>query len=129
MEAVVSKAEYDKLEARYNALEHRFKQLLKLVHGSKSERFAPAYAVPLSLPNVAEQMELFEGGADAGAEEVEKQKITYERCKKKKHPGRTKLPEHLPVRRVPLEPEEDMAGMTKIGEEITRKVDYTPGTL
>lgn len=125
MEAVVSKAEYDKLEARYNALEHRFEQLLKLVHGFKSERFVPASA--------PEQMELFEGGADVldsvGTEEVEKQEITYERRKKKKHPGRTKLPDHLPVRQEIIEPEEDTTGMVKIGEEITRKVEHTPGTL
>jgi transposase len=74
-------------------------------------------------------MELFEQGADAGAVEVEKQKISYERSKKKAHPGRTKLPDHLPVRRIPVEPDEDTTGMIKIGEEITRKVDYMPGTL
>ena len=117
----VSKADFDALQAKYDALEHRFEQLLKLVYGSKSERFAPASA--------PEQMELFEQGADAGAVEVEKQKISYERSKKKAHPGRTKLPDHLPVRRIPVEPDEDTIGMIKIGEEITRKVDYMPGTL
>jgi transposase len=80
-------------------------------------------------------MELFKQGADAGtsaalsrtAVEVEKQKITYERKKGKKYPGRTPLPEHLPVRRVPIEPEEDTSGMIKIGEEITRKVEHITG--
>ncbi len=33
------------------------------------------------------------------------------------------------ARQVFLEPDEDTTGMVKIGEEITRKVDYTPGTL
>jgi transposase len=124
MEATVSKAEYDLLKAKYNALEHRFEQLLKLIHGSKSERFAPASA--------PEQMTLWdeEQGEAAGAEEETKENVPgYARKKKKAHPGRTPLPEHLPVRQVFLKPKEDTTGMTKIGEEITRKVDYTPGTL
>ena len=121
MEEMISKAKYDDLEAKYHALQHQLDQLRRLIFASKSERFVPASA--------PEQMELFEGGGDAGAEEVEKQKITYERRKKKKHPGRTKLPEHFPVRQEIIEPEEDTTGMTKIGEEITRKVEFTPATL
>jgi transposase len=121
MELTVSKAEYDILLAKYNALEHRFEQLLKLIHGSKSERFAPASA--------PEQLALFDTVADAGAVEVEKQTITYERKKSKVHPGRTALPDHLPVRQVIIEPEENTAGMVRIGEEISRKVDYVAAVL
>ena len=129
MEATVSKAEYDELKAENNALRHRLEQLERLIFSAKSERFTPA--------STPEQMELFGQAAAAGtsaalsrtAQEVEKQKITYERTKKKAHPGRAKLPDHLPVRREIIEPEEDTSDMVKIGEEITRKVDYTPGTL
>jgi len=124
MEATVPKAEYDLLKAKYNALEHRFEQLLKLIHGSKSERFAPASA--------PEQMTLWdeEQGEAAGAEEETKEHVPgYARKKKKAHPGRTPLPEHLPVRRIIIEPEEDTTGMVKIGEEITRKVDYIKAVL
>jgi len=121
MEVMISKAEYDKLEGKYNALRHELDQLKRLIFASKSERFAPATA--------PEQMELFGEGADAGAVEETKEQITYERKKKRKHPGRTKLPDHLPVRQEIIEPDEDTTGMVKIGEEITRKVDYTPGSL
>lgn len=41
---ITPKREVDELEAKYNSLEHRFEQLLKLVHGVKNERFAPASA-------------------------------------------------------------------------------------
>ena len=121
MEATVSKAKYDAAIAQINALKHQLDQLRRLIFASKSERFVPASA--------PEQMELFEQGADAGAVEVEKQKITYERKKGKKHPGRTPLPEHLPVRRIVIEPDEDTSGMTCIGEEITRKVEYIEAVL
>ena len=120
VEAIISKARYDELEAKYNSLEHRFDQLLKLVHGVKNERFAPASA--------PEQMALWDEGANAGAEEVEKQTVTYER-KKKAHPGRTKLPDNLPVEEVIIEPEEDTTGMVEIGEEVTETLDYKPDKL
>ena len=120
MEAMVSKADYDKLEAKYNALELRFEQLLKLVYGAKTERFAPASA--------PEQMALWDEGEGAGTEEVEKEKISYER-KKKAHPGRTKLPDNLPVEEIVIEPEEDTTGMIEIGKEITETLDYKPGKL
>ena len=120
---MISKAEYDaamlEKDGQINALRHRLEQLERLIFAAKSERFAPA--------SPPEQMELFEGGA--GAVEVEKQKITYERRKQTAHPGRLPLPDHFPVRREVIEPEEDTTGMVKIGEEITRKVDYTPGKM
>lgn len=128
VEAMISKAEYDALsdenleqKRQINQLRHELDQLKRLIFASKSERF-----VPSSTP---EQMALWDQDGDAGTEEVEKQKITYERKKKKAHPGRTPLPDHLPVRQLVLDPEEDTTGMVKIGKEITRKVDYTPGTL
>ncbi|TXF81078.1 IS66 family transposase, partial [Neolewinella aurantiaca] len=114
-------AENKELREQNASLRHRLEQLERLIFAAKSERFAPASA--------PEQMELFERSADAGAVEETREQITYERKKKKKHPGRTPLPEHLPVRRVIVEPDEDTTGMTQIGEEITRKVEYVEAVL
>uniref|UniRef100_UPI003F71D8D5 transposase n=1 Tax=Algoriphagus sp. TaxID=1872435 RepID=UPI003F71D8D5 len=44
------------------------------------------------------------------------------------HPGRTKLPEHLPVEEIELYPEGDLSAMTCIGKEITEELDYIPGS-
>lgn len=131
MGATVSKAEYDFLQdqnleqkRQIGALRHELDQLKRLIFGAKSERF-----VPVATP--AEQMALF--GTEAPSDEAtgEKEKISYERRKRRSnpHPGRTPLPDHLPVRQEIIEPEEDTSGMTRIGKDITRKVDYTPGTL
>ncbi len=114
-------AENQALKEQNTALRHELDQLKRLIFASKSERFAPASA--------PEQMALWDQGANAGAEDGPKEQITYTRKKKKKHPGRTPLPDHLPVRQIIIEPDEDTTGMVKIGEEITRKVDHTPGTL
>jgi transposase len=125
MEATISKAEYDAAMAEKDGqiaiLRHELDQLKRLIFASKSERFVPA-----SLPD---QMALWDDSPEPGAAPEETEKITYERKKKKAHPGRTPLPEHLPVRREIIEPEEDTSGMVQIGEEVTRKVDYTPGIL
>lgn len=113
-------AENKELKAQNASLRHRLEQLERLIFAAKSERHAPATA--------PEQMALWDQGADAGAKEETKEQITYTR-KKKAHPGRAKLPEHLPVRRIDVPVEFDVTDMVKIGEEITRKVNYIPGKL
>jgi len=124
MEATISKAEYEAAMAEKDGqiatLRHELDQLKRLIFASKSERFVPA-----TLP---EQMALWDDPQSEPAS-TETEKITYERKKPKVHPGRTPLPDHLPVRREIIEPKEDTTGMVRIGEEITRKVDYTPGIL
>jgi len=121
VEAVVPKAKYDALEARFNALEHQFKQLLKLMNGAKSERF-----VPTVTPG---QISLFEPGpAEVPASQTEH--ISYDRKKQStKREGVRQLPNHLPVEEHVLEPAEDTTGLKCIGQEITDTIDYQPGRL
>ncbi|WP_267740847.1 IS66 family transposase, partial [Myroides injenensis] len=59
-------------------------------------------------------------------EEVIKQEITYSR-EKKKHPGRAKLPNHLPVEEIEIHPEGDLSDKVCIGKETTDVLDYVPG--
>ena len=126
MQTTISKAEYDAAMAEKDgqiaALRHELDELRRLIFAAKSERFVPAVT--------PQQMSLWE--EDVVQTETElgsTQQISYERKTPKAHPGRTPLPEHLPVRREIIEPEEDTTGMVKIGEEVTRKVDYRPGVL
>lgn len=126
---MISKAEHDaamrEKEGQLNALRHELDQLKRLIFGTSSERFVPA--------SPPEQLALWNSGsATAPAqEEAAKENISYERRKPRRqpHPGRTPLPEHLPVRREVIEPAEDTTGLVKIGEDVTRKVDYRPGKL
>ena len=121
MEATVPKAKYDELVANYNVLKHELETLKRLIFASKSERH---------VPTADEQMSLWNQEEKTGQTEAEKQTVTYQRGKQKKaHPGRAALPEHLPVRRQVIEPDEDTTGMVEIGQDVTRKVEYIPGEL
>lgn len=113
-------SQIDALKAENTALRHELDQLKRLVFGARSERFVPA------LP--PEQLSLFGIGEKAIQLPEPTEKITYER-KKKKHPGRTELPDNIPVEEVVIEPSEDTSDMDFIGEEITETVDYRPGVL
>ena len=127
---MVSIAEYEALKAENTQLKFRLEQLERVLFGSKSERF-----VSEQIP--AEQLNMFaEVAAEQAVAELEeepvKEIITYERNKpvaKKKHPGRTAIPEHFPVDEEVIEPEEDTTGMVKIGEERSEWVEYTPASL
>ncbi|MEO7906098.1 MAG: IS66 family transposase [Saprospiraceae bacterium] len=115
---------FEKYEAettsRIQQLEHQLAQLHKMIFGSKRERF-------VSEEN-PQQLSLFPSEV-LSETAVTKQHIEYDRKTPKKHPGRTELPDHLPVEVVVIEPEEDTTGMKRIGEEITETLEYTPGSL
>ena len=131
MEATVSRAEYEaairQKQGQIDALRHELDQLKRLIFAAKSERFVPTAPPP-------EQMALWqqEKTKEQQQDEPLQKKISYERrkTKRKPHPGRTPLPEHLPVRQIRVEPAgQDTSDLIEIGQDITRKVDYTPGKL
>jgi len=122
-EIIVSKeAEIVSKEAENTVLKTEIAYLKKMLYGSKTERYKSEVD--------SNQLNLF--GNDEQAEDAQqgevKETISYER-KKKKHPGRNPLPDHLPVEEIILEPEEDVTGLKKIGEEITETLKYTPASL
>jgi len=97
-------------------------QLKRLVFGQRRERFVENLD--------PQQLTLFEdSNAAEGYAWVPKQHIEYDRKLPKKHPGRTALPDHLPVEEIIIEPDEDITGMKRIGEEITETLEYTPASL
>jgi transposase len=121
MEAMVSKAEYDELKAKYEALRHELDQLKRLILGSKQERFVPTQQPEQLSLELGEQVP-----AQSAVETTET--ITYQR-RKKAHPGRTALPDNIPTEEIIIEPEADTTRMKLIGQKVTETVDYRPGVL
>ena len=102
-------------------LKYKMEQLLRELYGQKRERFENRDNNQLPLPFEAEPEE------QQKIDERATQEITYQRKKRKKnHPGRMPLPDHLPVEEIVIEPEVDTTDMVRIGEEVTEELEYTP---
>jgi len=107
-------------------LKYEIAQLKRLIFGGKRERFVPE-AIP------ANQGNLFADTIEHSKENISDTSATTTTIKqhkrKKNHTGRNKIPEHLPVQEIVIEPQEDTTGMQKIGEEVTETLEYTPASL
>jgi len=90
----------------------------RMQFGQKRERFEDPAQLEIPLELEKEVLEK--------QEETIKQEITYSR-ENKKHPGRAKLPEILPVEEIEIYPNEDLSDKICIGKEITDVFDYVPG--
>lgn len=123
-EALINQQE-QKLQKQSEQLEQqkfKYAQLLKLIYGSSTERFIPT-------TQDTDQLNLF-GEDKQEDQQADKEEITYKRNRYNgKHPGRQPLPENIPVIERIIEPEENIEGLDKIGEEITESIDYTPASL
>lgn len=126
------KEAYEALQLKYEAVAHDLAQLKKMVFGSKSERF-----IPTGDSKVNPQLNLaLDAETIAQCKITDVTTFTVTRTKTevipnppKAHPGRMKLPDHLRRDIFILQPEADVSGLKKIGDEITEVLDYTPGEL
>lgn len=126
--AILKDKEIKPLKQRIFELEQRQQELLRLIFTGKSERHIPKN-------KVAEGQLAFDFGELAPVEmdpnadlEEETEKITYQR-KKKKHPGRHPIPDHLPVEEIKIEPEENTEDAEHIADTIVETLEYKPGSL
>lgn len=119
-QVVVPRKEYEKLLADHAKFKFQLEELLRLVYGSRSERFVPA--------QVPGQASLFEVEATG---ELPQQEVSYTRTRpqERKQPVREAIAAHLPrVERV-IEPENIPEGAKRIGQEVTETLEYTPGSI
>lgn len=65
--------------------------------------------------------------APAVVETEKAEKAEQPEKKKRNHPGRNPIPDHLPRVDVILEPKEDVKGWKKMAPEITEELEYVPG--
>jgi transposase len=124
-ETVDYQSKYEELFINYQKVIHELDQLKRLVFGSRHERFVPT--TPQEQLALGLQVQTTQLPAPV------LQRIEYTRKKKetsqKVHTGRMKLPASLPREQVVIEPQEDVTGWTRIGEEITEELERIPGKL
>lgn len=120
---------YEQSQMRIVALEQQLQQLQKMIFGSRQERFVPTSS---NNPQLALDIQ---PEPVAAVSLVNAQKISYTRHTTKEearaipHPGRMRLPETLRREEINIEPDTDITGCRKIGEEITEVLEYVPGEL
>lgn len=120
------------LNYEITALKHQLDQLKKMIFGGKGERFVP---VDERKPNVQLSLAL-DAETIAQCKITDAAQVSYIRTKTqvtenkpKAHPGRMKLPEHLRRDTIILQPDTDVTGLKKIGDEVSEVLDYVPGEL
>lgn len=104
-------------------LKQELAQLKRMIFGAKSERFIQEDPGQLSLGLDIQQQE---------TPEVQTEDISFTRkkpSKEKDSPVRLPLPSHLRREEHIIEPEEDVTGAKKMGEEVTEILEYTKGTF
>lgn len=103
-------------------------QLKRMLFGSKSERFVKVPVDPKQLHLSFEELEKKNNDQKEPNQTVEglsKEKVS----KASNHKGRNKLPKTLKEKEIIIEPEENVEGLKKIGEERTEILEYLPATF
>lgn len=114
---------YEELLFTVERLKQENATLRRMIFGQKSERFVPVDADQIILP-----------GLEAPPRNTRKtETINYTRRKREKAKvtphGRSPIPAHLPRVDVVIEPEGDLSGCKRIGEEVTETLEYKAATL
>ncbi len=128
--STVPLADYQKLESENQDLKQRIAWFERMMFGRKSERFVPDQ-------QVEGQLQMALGGEQS--EEVEQtvrqtiaaheRKVPDKKEKGNAHQGRRPIPAHLPRVEQVIEPEQDVSGMKRIGEDVTEVLEYEPGRV
>lgn len=100
-------------------------QMQRMLFGSKSERFVKVPVDPQQLHLSFQELE--EKNSDEKESEQTVETLTKQKvAKKSNHKGRNKLPKTLEEKEILIEPEEDVEGLKRIGEERTEILEYLP---
>jgi len=123
MTATETKPTYEQLLLEIAFLKEENAKLRQMIFGQKRERFVPVDTNQLRL-DFGDQIE------HNVEEQTEEISYTRRKSNKKIKPhARQSLPSHLPRKDIILEPEGEVSGLKKIGEEVTEELEYKPGEL
>jgi transposase len=119
-------SDYQKLESENLDLKQRLAWFERMMFGRKSERFVAEEEGQLTIAFESEQIPEVE-------QSVRQMIAAHERKvpdkKDNAHQGRMPIPADLPRVEEVIEPDEDVSGMKRIGEDITEVLEYEPGRV
>ena len=132
-------AVYQQVLARVADLEAQIAWFRRQMFGVRSERFVPDAPGQLALDfwgdapmaSAVAAIEAEEAAKQAAAEQAKQQQAAAGKPAKKNnaHPGRTELPGYLPRVEEVIEPEGDLTGLVRIGEDITEILEHKVGKM
>jgi transposase len=116
-------------ELRYAKLDYKFRSLLDRLYGAKADALSPAQKLLFEL--LDQPATLTTEIVEATPERSEAAQASQ--TKSRKGQGRQRkvpFPENLPEKREVIDlPEDQKKGLIKIREEITRQIDFKPGSF
>ena len=124
VKVVSLQAENASLKTEILQLKDELAEIRRLIFGQKRERFIPVFD--------DNQLNLEVDVETVGEAETKTERVEYNRRKTKRKVtphGRNPIPSHIPRKDIIIEPEEDISGLKKIGEEVTEELEYEPGKL
>jgi transposase len=122
--------DYQMAESQIMDLKQRIAWFERTVLGRKSERFVPSQEVlsQLKLQFDAEQAKVVDESVKQLISAHER-KMAQSGNKESEHKGRVPIPAHLPRVEEVIEPQEDVSGMKRIGEDVTEVLEYEAGRV
>ena len=121
-------ANYQKVEAENADLKQRIAWFERMVFGRKSERFVPTEDLPGQL-HIAFDQDLGEVVEQSVRQIIEAHERKVPEKKGPGHNGRIPIPADLPRVEEVIEPDEDVSGMKRIGEDVTEVLEYEAGRV
>lgn len=109
------------LSEKLEQFEQQVRLYKRLVFGAKRERYVPDDK-QMTLPMFVDA----EQKSKAEAEHIQRIAYTRRKTAARTHPGRQRLPEHLPVEQIHIDPPGDLSTMVRMGEEVTDKLEIVP---
>ena len=110
---------YEELLFTVEKLKQELTTLRRMIYGQKSERFVPVDADQIVIPGLE-----LPGRKAAKTQTIPSYKRKRREEVKVTPHGRTPLPSHLPRVEVVIEPEQDVTGWKRMGEEVTETLEY-----
>lgn len=128
-EQPVSLSQYQQLQAENEELKQRLAWFERMLFDRKSERHVPDEEVPgqLKLGFEGDQAREVEASVKQIIAEHERKKVVP--AKESTHKGRRPIPAHFPRVEEVIEPEEEVDGLVRIGEDITEVLEMDPGRV
>lgn len=114
------------LKEQLAAVKFQLAEMKRLIFGAKSEKFIPSGT---NLPGAPSLFNLEAVETSEATKVTVKEHTKNAKGKGSKPTGRQALPENLEREVIEINPTEDITGLTKIGEEVTERLDYIPGKL